>query len=164
MRSGWILYGRYTAEAGGVLIVELAGDTPAMHALSNYGVLPVVGPLGVSQIEIGPKGARVLSAPCVHKICMRQGWMQRAGDVAACVAQWPSAEDRWGRAHRRDDSLMFARPRDVARLGLMASAAIVLFAFESLVPQTLALDEVGTRQFAGFGRASELWWRPGIGR
>ncbi len=82
---GLVLYGRYTAEAGDVLIVELAGATPATHALSNYGVLPVAGSLGVSEIEIGPKGARVLSAPCVHKICMRQGWMQRAGDVTACV-------------------------------------------------------------------------------
>ena len=82
---GMVLYGRYTAEAGGVLIVELAGATPVAHNLSDYGVLPVVGPLGASEIEIGSKGARVLSAPCVHKICMRQGWMQRAGDVAACV-------------------------------------------------------------------------------
>ena len=82
---GLVLYGRYTAEVGGLLIVELAEAAPATHALSNYGVLPVVGPLGVSEIEIGPKGARVISAPCVHKICMRQGWMQRAGDVAACV-------------------------------------------------------------------------------
>jgi len=82
---GLVLYGRYTAEAGGVLIVELAGAAPAVHALSNYGVLPVVGPLGVSEIEIGPKGARMIAAPCVHKICMRQGWLQRAGDVTACV-------------------------------------------------------------------------------
>ena len=82
---GLMLYGRYTAEAGGVLIVELAGAAPATHVLSNYGVLPVVGLLGESEIEIGPKGARVISAPCVHKICMRQGWMQRADDVTACV-------------------------------------------------------------------------------
>ena len=82
---GLVLYGRYTTEAGGVLIVELSGVSPTTHALSNYEVLPVVGPLGVSEIEIGPKGARVISAPCVHKICMRQGWMQRAGDVTACV-------------------------------------------------------------------------------
>ena len=82
---GLVLYGRYTAEVGGLLIVELAEAAPATHALSNHGVLPVVGPLGVSEIEIGPKGARVISAPCAHKICMRQGWMQRAGDVAACV-------------------------------------------------------------------------------
>ena len=82
---GLVLYGRYTAEAGDVLIVELAGAAPATHNLSNYGVLPVAGSLGVSEIEIGPKGARVLSAPCVHKICMRQGWLQRAGDVTACV-------------------------------------------------------------------------------
>lgn len=82
---GIVLYGRYTAEAGDVLIVELAEAAPATHVLSNYGVLPVVGPLGVSEIEIGPQGVRVLSAPCVHKICMRQGWLQRAGDVAACV-------------------------------------------------------------------------------
>ena len=82
---GLVLYGRYTTEAGDVLIVELVGAAPTTHALSNYGVLPVVGPLGVSQIEIGPKGARVISAPCVHKICMRPGWMQWAGDVTACV-------------------------------------------------------------------------------
>ena len=82
---GLVLYGRYTAEAGDALIVELVGAAPATHALSNYGVLPVVGPLGVSEIEIGPKGARVISAPCVHKICMRRGWMQQAGDVTACV-------------------------------------------------------------------------------
>ncbi len=82
---GLVLYGRYTAEAGGVLIVELAGAAPATHALSNYGILPVAGPLGVSEIEIGPKGVRVTSAPCVHNICMRQGWMRRAGDVTACV-------------------------------------------------------------------------------
>ena len=84
---GLVLYGRYTAEAGDVLIVESAAPAPApaTHALSNYGILPVAGSLGVSEIEIGPKGVRVLSAPCVHKICMRQGWLQRAGDVTACV-------------------------------------------------------------------------------
>ena len=82
---GLVLHDRYTAEVGDVLIVELAGAAPATHALSDYGVLPVVGPLGASEIEIGPKGVRVLSAPCVHKICMRQGWMQRAGAVTACV-------------------------------------------------------------------------------
>ena len=82
---GLVFHGHYTAEAGGVLVVESVGAAPTAHALSNYGVLPVVGPLGVSEIEIGPKGVRVLSAPCVHKICMRQGWMQRAGDVTACV-------------------------------------------------------------------------------
>ena len=38
---------------------------------------------------------------------------------------------------------MFARPRDVARLGLMASAAIVLFAFESLVPKPLPWMKLG---------------------
>ena len=82
---GLVLYGRYTAEVGGVLIVELAGAAPATHDLSNHGVLPIVGPLGSSEIEIGPQGVRVLSAPCTHKICMRRGWMQRAGDVTACV-------------------------------------------------------------------------------
>ena len=82
---GLVLHDRYTAEAGGVLVVESAGAAPATHVLSNYGILPVVGPLGVIEIEIGPKGVRVISAPCVHKICMRQGWLQRAGDVAACV-------------------------------------------------------------------------------
>lgn len=82
---GLVFYGRYTAEVGGVLIVEAAGATPAMYDLSNHGVLLIAGPLGASEIEIGPKGVRVLSAPCAHKICMRPGWMQRAGTVTACV-------------------------------------------------------------------------------
>ena len=82
---GLVFYGRYTAEAGGVLIVEAAGAAPAMYDLSNHGVLLIAGPLGASEIEIGPKGVRVLSAPCAHKICMRPGWMQRAGTVTACV-------------------------------------------------------------------------------
>lgn len=82
---GLVFYGRYTAEAGGVLIVELAGSAPTTHTLSNYGILPVAGPLGASEIEIAPKGVRVISAPCVHKICQRRGWLRRAGDATACV-------------------------------------------------------------------------------
>jgi len=38
---------------------------------------------------------------------------------------------------------MFARPIDAARLGLMASAAIVLFTFESLVPKPLPWMKLG---------------------
>ena len=38
---------------------------------------------------------------------------------------------------------MFARPRDVPRLGLMASAAIVLFVFEALVPRPLPWMKLG---------------------
>ena len=82
---GLVFYGRYTAEAGGVLIVESAGAAPALYDLSDHGVWSIAGPLGASEIEIGPQGVRVLSAPCTHKICMRPGWLQRAGDVTACV-------------------------------------------------------------------------------
>lgn len=38
---------------------------------------------------------------------------------------------------------MFTRPSDVTRLGLMASAAIVLFAFESLAPKPLPWMKLG---------------------
>ena len=81
---GLTLQGRQNA-AGGVLLVEVAGADSVTHMLSDYRLLRVDGVLGECQIEVGPRGARVLAAPCAHKICMRRGWIRQRGDLAVCV-------------------------------------------------------------------------------
>ena len=82
---GLVFHGRYAAEAGSALVIEAMGAKPATYALSSYGHLRLAGPLGETEVEIGPKGVRVVAAPCTHKICMRRGWMNRRGDLAVCV-------------------------------------------------------------------------------
>ena len=67
------------------MVIEAVGAVPETHALSSYGLLRVVGTLGESQVEIGPKGARVVAAPCTHKICIRRGWIRQRGDLAVCI-------------------------------------------------------------------------------
>jgi len=82
---GLVFHGRYAAEAGSALVIEAMGAKPATYALSSYGRLRLAGPLGETEVEIGPKGVRVVAAPCTHKICMRRGWINRRGDLAVCV-------------------------------------------------------------------------------
>ncbi|MGJ8669696.1 MAG: NusG domain II-containing protein, partial [Oceanococcus sp.] len=47
--------------------------------------LHISGAKGDSELEISDGAVRFLSSPCRHKICVRSGWHQRAGAVAACV-------------------------------------------------------------------------------
>ena len=73
--AGLVFHGRYGAEIGGLLLVESVGADLATHALKDYGILRITGPLG----------ARIVSAPCMHKLCMRRGWIVHQGAQAICV-------------------------------------------------------------------------------
>ena len=80
-----VLHGHRMATTGDTLIIEVVGGDSTTHRLSSFGLLRITGPMGESQIEIGPEGARVISAPCAQKICMRRGWIWQRGDLAVCV-------------------------------------------------------------------------------
>ncbi len=80
-----VLHGRYGGEVGTALVVEIAGAAPATHALADLHRLRLRGQLGETEIEVGPEGARVVAAPCLHKLCMRRGWIRRRGDLTVCV-------------------------------------------------------------------------------
>jgi hypothetical protein len=36
-------------------------------------------------VQLGSTGARVVTSPCANQLCVRQGWVRRAGGVVACV-------------------------------------------------------------------------------
>lgn len=79
------LHGHRTATTGDTLLIEVVGGDSTTHRMSSFALLRIAGPLGECQIEIGPEGARVISAPCAQKICMRRGWIWQRGDLAVCV-------------------------------------------------------------------------------
>jgi hypothetical protein len=43
------------------------------------------GPLGMTRLQIGGGGVRVLSSPCPKKICIGMGEARHSGDLLACV-------------------------------------------------------------------------------
>ena len=54
--------------------------------------IEVPGPLGVSVIGIRQRKVRILSDPSPRQYCVRQGWLQQAGEIAICLPNEVSVE------------------------------------------------------------------------
>lgn len=54
--------------------------------------IEVPGPLGVSIISIEKRKARISSDPSPRQYCVRQGWLQQAGEIAICLPNQVSVE------------------------------------------------------------------------
>lgn len=79
-----VLLGALRPEGEVVVIEGEQGTVAEMH----WGVVDTVdvqGPLGITRVVIGPKGARVISSPCPQQLCVRAGIIHRQGDLNACV-------------------------------------------------------------------------------
>ena len=60
--------------------------------LSRDQQIEVPGPLGVSVISIRQRKARIVSDPSPRQYCVRQGWLQQAGEIAICLPNQVSVE------------------------------------------------------------------------
>ena len=60
--------------------------------LSRDFELEVPGPLGYSKISIHDHRARISSDPSPRQYCVRQGWLQLAGEAAICLPNQVSLE------------------------------------------------------------------------
>jgi hypothetical protein len=60
--------------------------------LSRDQQIKVPGPLGFSIISIHQRKARIASDPSPRQYCVRQGWLQRAGEIAICLPNQVSVE------------------------------------------------------------------------
>lgn len=73
-----------TADARAVLV--RGEDQPGRRiTLDRERQLTVAGPRGETRIAIRPGGARFLASPCRGKYCIHSGWLEQAGDFAACL-------------------------------------------------------------------------------
>ncbi|MCE1181023.1 MAG: NusG domain II-containing protein [Rhodocyclales bacterium] len=66
-------------------IIRQEGKVFAEVDLRNKRQLVVAGPLGMTQIQIEPGRARVLSDPGPRQYCVKQGWLMRPGEIAICA-------------------------------------------------------------------------------
>lgn len=60
--------------------------------LSHDQQIEVPGPLGTSVITIQNRKARITSDPSPRQYCVRQGWLQQAGEIAICLPNQVSLE------------------------------------------------------------------------
>ena len=73
--------------------------------LSRDQQIEVPGPLGISLIDIQNRKARIASDPSPRQYCVRQGWLQQAGEIALCLPNQVSVELTGSR--KRYDSLNY---------------------------------------------------------
>lgn len=84
------LFLRTPATADRVLIKQ-AGQTFLETNLRLNRIIPVPGPLGLTQVEIRDGRVRVKADPSPRQLCVKQGWLQ-AGQAAICLPNRVSVE------------------------------------------------------------------------
>ena len=60
--------------------------------LSHDQQIDVHGPLGISSIVIRQRKVRIASDPSPRQYCVRQGWLEQAGEIALCLPNQVSVE------------------------------------------------------------------------
>lgn len=86
-------------------IIRSGGKIFQEVPLSRDQQIAVPGPLGVSIIAIQNRKARIASDPSPRQYCVRQGWLQQAGEIALCLPNQVSLELTGSR--KRYDSLNY---------------------------------------------------------
>lgn len=67
------------------VIVEADNKLIGKFSLKKDQLISAVGPLGITDIEIKDGQVRIVQSPCLHKVCIKMGWIQHSGKIAACV-------------------------------------------------------------------------------
>lgn len=73
-------------------VIRSGGKVFREVPLSRDQQIEVPGPLGVSVITIDKLRARISSDPSPRQYCVRQGWLQQAGEIAVCLPNQVSVE------------------------------------------------------------------------
>ena len=84
-----------TVWSGGIAdnaLIRSGGKVFKEVPLSRDQQIEVPGPLGISIITIEKRKARISSDPSPRQYCVRQGWLQKAGEIAICLPNEVSVE------------------------------------------------------------------------
>jgi hypothetical protein len=86
-------------------VIRSSGKVFLEVALSKDQQIEVPGPLGISVIAIKDRRVRIASDPSPRQYCVRQGWLQQAGEIALCLPNQVSVELTG--SNKRYDSLNY---------------------------------------------------------
>jgi hypothetical protein len=82
----------WSGDIAGKAVIRSGGKIFREVSLSQNQQIEVIGPLGVSVISIQNRKARIAADPSPRQYCVRQGWLQQAGEIALCLPNQVSVE------------------------------------------------------------------------
>lgn len=101
----WLCQALWQHGIGQTLIVRSKGEVVSELSLQRNRSLTVNGPLGPTIVQINNQRARIFSDPSPKQYCVRQGWLQQAGEISLCLPNQVSIEIAGG--SKRVDSLNY---------------------------------------------------------
>jgi hypothetical protein len=103
--SVWISVMAWSGGPADTVVIRSGGKVFREVPLSRDQQIEVPGPLGTSIITIEKRRARISSDPSPRQYCVRQGWLQQAGEIAVCLPNQVSVELTGGQ--KKYDSLNY---------------------------------------------------------
>ena len=103
--TAWLVATLWQGGTAQKVIIRAGGQLFAETSLDKTQHIVVPGPLGTSVVEIASGRVRVSADPSPRQLCVKQGWLARAGDAALCLPNQISVE--LVGATRRFDSLNY---------------------------------------------------------
>jgi len=67
------------------LEIYVNGEKRYIYNLSENNTISVEGKLGESVLEVAEGKVRFIQSPCNTQFCIRSGWHEHAGGLAACL-------------------------------------------------------------------------------
>lgn len=88
-----ILFNRlWLGEVASKVQIRAGSQIFSTLSLNQQRVLEVPGPLGMTVVAIDNGKVRVVSDPSPRQYCVKQGWLEQAGQVAMCLPNQVSVE------------------------------------------------------------------------
>lgn len=88
----WLTMTLWSGELADRAVIRSGGRVFREVALARNQQIEVPGPLGISVIAIQNRKVRIASDPSPRQYCVRQGWLQQAGEIALCLPNQVSVE------------------------------------------------------------------------
>jgi hypothetical protein len=90
--TAWLGLALWQGGAADRAVIRSGGKVFREVSLSRDALISVPGPLGVSQVAIHNLQARIASDPSPRQLCVHQGWLKAAGEIAICLPNQVSLE------------------------------------------------------------------------
>ncbi len=103
--TAWITFTVWSGGIADTVLIRSSGKIFKEVPLSRDQQIEVPGPLGTSIITIEKRRVRISSDPSPRQYCVRQGWIQQAGEIAVCLPNQVSVELTGGQ--KKYDSLNY---------------------------------------------------------
>jgi len=90
--TAWLTLSLWQGGAARDVVIRASGQPYRTVSLLHDQIIAVPGPLGITEVEIAHGRARIRRDPSPRQYCVKQGWLEHAGQIALCLPNATSIE------------------------------------------------------------------------